>query len=198
MNCIKNTSADKTYVGQFIASGGFYQLNTNEVILWTENALVLSDIASGDLVVSTTSNDSGLILNASTGLSYLKNNISSYDKSIQTLDDNKASKNLSIDLRTMSLISGGFAYAGYTFSLSQTAQNNWQGIKNDKDWQPYPFGVTTIDDQEYTFNDATDVFNFYVAGKTVIAGHYNSGRALKLQVNSAVDQAALDLIIDSR
>lgn len=112
--------------------------------------------------------------------------------------DKKAYRNLLIDNRTQELILEGFSYSGEVFGLSQTDQNNWSGLKNDKDWQPYPLAITTKNNGEFIFENASEVFDFYVAGKTIVATHYGTGRALKLQINSSTTDAEIDAVMDMR
>lgn len=137
------------------------------------------------------------------------------------LDDLKRAKNALIDEKTMSLIFAGYTYDNHTFSLSIHAQRNWIAISTSfeanlsiaRKADPlltqeqaydaveaslYPLDVSTLGDLEYTFNTYSDFITFFNGAYTFANGHYMSGRALKNQVNNAVDEAALNLIVDNR
>lgn len=116
------------------------------------------------------------------------------------LYNNKSEKNKQIDRKTQRLILSGFTYASKTFSLSPSAQINWIGLKQSADsgFLTYPVPVTTLGDQEHELLNAADVTAFYATGLSVIQGHLNSGRDLKVQVNAASNQTELDAVVDNR
>lgn len=115
----------------------------------------------------------------------------------EDLDDYKKKKHLQIDLKTMGLIDAGFTYDSQTFSLSTNAQLNWVGLKSLESLMTWPVKVSTKDNGEYTLLQA-NLDAFVQAGKDVLQGHLDSGRALKVQVNSAVDKAGVDAVVDNR
>lgn len=110
----------------------------------------------------------------------------------------KKNKNLSIDAKTKELIESGITYNNVLFSSSETAQNNWLAMDQLRDDLTYPFGVTTFDDSEYTFQDAGELHTFVLVGFATIEPHYSSGRSLKIQVNGASSIAEVDAIEDNR
>lgn len=114
------------------------------------------------------------------------------------LDYYKSVKNEAIDKRTRDLIVSGITYNGVLFSSSETAQRNWLALDQFKSFHTYPVAVTAEDDSEHTFADATEVNTFVLTGMSIINGHYASGRALKIQVNAATDEAGVDAVVDNR
>lgn len=114
-----------------------------------------------------------------------------------TLADNKATKNLAIDTRTVQLIGAGFTYDSKTFSLSTSAQMNWVGLKTLESLFTWPVDISTKDDNEYSLVQA-NLDAFLDAGRLAIQGHLDSGRTLKVSVADAVDQTALDAVTDTR
>jgi len=195
---IKNTDiAGKTWLGQFIDVGSFYQIDTNENKRWSSNSSLISDISSGKAKVSTCGSDSGIINDVITATHYLQTTIPIYDTTPITLETNKKAKIECIDLRTATLIAGGFSFDGNTFSLSQNAQINWVGLKTLESVLTWPVNITTKGDNQYSLEQA-DLDTFMGTGLAAKQAHLDSGRALKIQVNAAADQAALDAVVDNR
>jgi len=140
------------------------------------------------------------------------------------LQDVKNTKNAAIDFRTNELFNAGFVHDSQIFSLSNNAQRNWIGISSVVNGNIFsaliggtpttfaayngtlaaveasffPLQVSTIDDMEYEFTTYAEFISFFNAGFAIADAHYASGRALKVQVNAAVDEAAVDAIIDNR
>lgn len=117
------------------------------------------------------------------------------------LGDYKLLRYNEIDERTYELISEGFTYAGKIFSLSENAQTNILALDNTKDDPAlaYPIVYNTIDDLDtYNVADATDLHNMYLTALATKKGHLDSGTSLKQQIRDAVDEAAVDAIIDNR
>lgn len=120
------------------------------------------------------------------------------------LDVLKEERLTEIDKRTGELISLGFQYTNAngteTFSLSELAQINWIGLNHAdvKDTITYPLGVSTKDDGEFELIDAPDVTTFFMTGVGTKKAHIDSGRALKVSIKNAVDEAAVNAIIDNR
>ena len=113
------------------------------------------------------------------------------------LADYKKLKHDEVDLKTQSLIAGGFAYDGSTFSLSVHAQANWNVLKDNKAEFAFPKLISTIDNNDYSLDQA-NVTAFWTAGKDLIEGHLDSGRALKKLIFDAMDQDAVDAVNDNR
>jgi len=109
----------------------------------------------------------------------------------------KVTKNAAIDANTMVLIAGGFTYDSTTFSLSEYAQINWTVLKTLESLFTWPVDISTKADGEYSLTQA-NLDAFLDAGRLAVQGPMDSGRALKLSVNAAADQAALDAVVDTR
>lgn len=114
-----------------------------------------------------------------------------------TLDDYKELRYNEIDLKTQELISAGFTYDTGAFSLSAHAQLNWSEIHSNQSEFTFPLGISTIDNNEYLLA-AANVDAFWTAGKDAVKGHLDSGRSLKKQVFDAVDETAVDAVVDNR
>lgn len=137
------------------------------------------------------------------------------------LEDLKKSKNALIDERTRQLIYEGYVHDNNTFSLSAHAQRNWIATASSfesnlsvvrkgtpsltfeqaydaVETSLYPLAVSTLDDLEYVFNSYAEYITFYNAAYAFANNHYMTGRALKDQVNNAVDEATLNAIVDNR
>lgn len=120
---------------------------------------------------------------------------------IEALDLNeyKLLRYQEIDTRSAELISLGYSYQGVVFSLSQNAQINILGMDEVRDELTYPVNYNNIDDTVvYSIVDAADVHNMYLTALGTKKAHLDSGTALKNQVRDAVDEAAVQAIIDNR
>ena len=116
------------------------------------------------------------------------------------LEEYKAFRNVLIDQKTGDkIINGGYNYAGFTFPLSQNGQINLLGMITAKDFLTYPISLNNINDTSvYQIQDATDLSNLYMTALGTKKAILDSGTALKTQVNNAVDELAVSLIIDNR
>lgn len=116
------------------------------------------------------------------------------------LDRVKNEKIKIIDKKTHELIVSGFPFDGKLFSSTLEAQGNWSDmlLAHVAGLLPFPFPVTTHDDQEYSLADGNSVVNFVMTQKTVSNSHYASGRALKLAVKAATDEAGVAAVEDLR
>jgi len=119
------------------------------------------------------------------------------DHGYETLAELKDRRYNEIDYKTMTLIAPGFTYDGTTFSLSISAQMNWSSIKENTSDFTFPLNISTIDNYEYTLAEA-DVCDFWCEGRDTVKGHLDSGRALKKSVHDAADEAAVDVVTDTR
>jgi len=81
--------------------------------------------------------------------------------------------------------------------LSIEAQSNWLGLKTLESLLTFPMDVTTKDDQAYNLTSA-NLDSFVGAAAAAKQGHLDSGRVLKVSIDGAADQAALDAIVDNR
>ena len=109
----------------------------------------------------------------------------------------KQSRYNQIDYKTRNLIASGFIYDGKTFSLSISAQINWNALQNQTIEFTWPVEISTIDNNKYSLIQA-NIKAFWVAGKDLVKGHLDSGRNLKVSIIAAIDEIAVDAIIDNR
>jgi hypothetical protein len=114
-----------------------------------------------------------------------------------TLADYKQLRFNEIDGKTLALLAPGFTYDSKTFSLSSNAQLNWSEIHSNKTEFTFPLDVSTIDNDTYALAEA-NVDAFWTAGKDKVQEHIDSGRVLKKSVKDAVDEAAVDAVVDNR
>ena len=114
-----------------------------------------------------------------------------------SLESLKNEKITEIDTRTQELIAEGFVFDSNRFSLSLAAQKNWLGLKVLESLITWPISITTFDDSMYSLSQA-NLVPFLGTGEAVIQAHLDSGRLLKIQVASAIDKAALAVIVDNR
>jgi len=115
------------------------------------------------------------------------------------LSEYKAFRVSEIDARTGELIALGYTYQGVTFPLSQNGQINLLGMITTKDYLPYPIGLNNINDTAvYQIQDATDLSNLYMTALGTKKALLDSGTGLKQQINAAIDESAVSLIIDNR
>jgi len=123
-------------------------------------------------------------------------------KIVSSLGNYKQMRYSEIDNKTGKLITGGFEYpasSGNIFSFSENAQNNLLGTFSAKDLLTYPFPWNTKDDTlTYQIADVTEMTSFFMTALATKKAHQDSGSALKAQVRDAVDEAAVDAIIDNR
>lgn len=70
---IKNTTnIDGVWVGQGISAGTYVEIEPSKTILWANNDTVITDIGSGSLIVSSTTDSSGHIISPSAALNKLR------------------------------------------------------------------------------------------------------------------------------
>ncbi len=103
-----------------------------------------------------------------------------------------------VDLKTPKLILEGFTHNGEIFSLSHSAQANWNALYTAKDLITFPYEISTKDSKAYNVQDITELTTFFLAAIDVVNGHISSGRALKVQMQAATKQGDLDAIADGR
>lgn len=114
-----------------------------------------------------------------------------------SLADYKSLRYNEIDYKTNVLISQGFTYDAHTFSLSIPAQLTWEGLKANEADFTWPVDVTTLDHDKYSLAQA-NLTAFWDAGVAAVKSHLDSGRNLKKSVFDAVDEAAVDAVVDAR
>ena len=110
---------------------------------------------------------------------------------------NKTAKYVEIDQKTKAFIDVGFTYDSKSFSLSTAAQINWNVLKNTESEFSWPVDISTKDNDTYSLIQV-NLSAFWTIVKDTIKGHLDSGRVKKKQVFDAVDQEALDLVVDDR
>lgn len=114
-----------------------------------------------------------------------------------TLAELKQLRYNEIDGKTAALIAPGFTYDGKQFSLSVTAQMNWNGLKTNEADFSWPVAISTIDNYEYSLAQA-NLSAFWTAGRDVVKAALDGGRDLKKQIYDAIDEAAVNAIVDNR
>jgi hypothetical protein len=118
-----------------------------------------------------------------------------------TLDNYKALRYHEIDARTEELILNGFSYASKVFSLSQNAQINILALHETRNDPAliYPIEYSTLNDSDnYFVIDADDLHSMYLTALATKKAHVDSGTLIKDSIRAAVDEAAVDAIIDNR
>lgn len=118
------------------------------------------------------------------------------DPSVSLIDYKNLRYN-EIDYKTKELILQGFLFDGNTFSLSSSAQFNWNNLKVNESDFTFPVIVSTIDSDEYTLTQA-NLLPFWTVGKDTVKGFLDSGRDLKKLIFDATDRAGVDAVIDNR
>lgn len=107
-----------------------------------------------------------------------------------------------IDLRTKELIYQGAPWPPQapiaTMSLSDEAQRNWIALMVVSPYLTYPYTVTTIDDNAYAFGSSGELQQFCMYCMQVVSSCINSGRALKIKINSANTIEDINAIVDNR
>ncbi len=119
------------------------------------------------------------------------------EKDLAYFDINKSSRYLQIDGKTDALIIQGFTYDSKVFSLSLSAQMNFNALKNESSEFTWPVEITTISNDTYSLTLA-NLNAFWRTGKVALKGDLDTGRALKKQIFDATTQAAVDAIVDTR
>lgn len=118
-----------------------------------------------------------------------------------SLEEYKAARYEEIDAVTEERIKLGFSYAGKVFSMSANAQTNILALDNTRDdpAMSYPIEYSTInDDDNYFVVDSTDLHNMYLTALGTKKSWVDSGTQLKDAVRAAVDEQAVQSIIDNR
>lgn len=123
-------------------------------------------------------------------------------RDLARMDELKVAKMAEIDVRTKELIYTGFEFDGERFSASDRAQSNWIGMFTLylAGMLPFPFVISTVDEGQYTLQDATALQGFIQAFFTYQSsgGPLQSGRDLKAQVQAATTPAELRAVVDDR
>ena len=115
----------------------------------------------------------------------------------ESLVSHKKRKKRAIDAKTVSLIVKGFTFDGDVFSTSIRAQINWNNLKHSESDFTWPVEISTRNGGAYSLTQA-NLPSFWLASRDHIKGHYDSGRALRVQVNAATTHAEVDAVVDTR
>jgi len=102
-----------------------------------------------------------------------------------------------IDFRTRELITDGFVFDFKSFSLSNSAQMNWNKYKDQEAKFTWPVAICSLEDETYNLAQV-DLDNFWVAQKDQIEAHLGTGRSLKSSIFNAVNRAGIDAVVDNR
>jgi len=119
-----------------------------------------------------------------------------------TLEQYRALRFKEVDQRTGELISeGGFTYLGKTFSMSSNAQTNILALDATRDdpAMTYPILYNTKDDLDtYEVPDSANLHGMYLTALGTKKAHTDSGSEIKSLLRAAVDENAIEAIIDNR
>lgn len=122
-----------------------------------------------------------------------------------TFEDNRAAKIDAIQQNTRVLLAGGFSHASKQFSLSLEAQAKIIGLRvgiltgDIIDGPPdYPINVSAMDETDYEILNEADAKLYYKAALDRVKALVTAGSALKQSCLNAVNQTALDAIVDTR
>jgi hypothetical protein len=118
-----------------------------------------------------------------------------------SLEEYKDVRYKEIDARTEEKILLGFSYQGKVFSMSANAQTNILALDNTRDDPAliYPITYNTLDDLDsYNVVDSTDLHNMYLTALATKKAWVDSGTLLKDSVRDAIDEQAVQAIIDNR
>jgi hypothetical protein len=106
-----------------------------------------------------------------------------------------------INLRTAELITGGYTWASKQFPLSTNGQINLLGLVNAAQLGilTFPIDLNTLNDEDrHPIADVTEVYNIFGTALGTKKAYLDSGTALKDSIMAAVDEAAVQAIIDNR
>lgn len=129
----------------------------------------------------------------------LDSTVSGHKSGGDSLDANKRGRLAEVNAKSVELIGTGFAYGGKQFSLSLEAQVNWTNVGLNSTLLTYPYVVATIDDTDsLSLANTAAAEAAYAAAVARKEGVLTGGTSLKSSINAAIDQAALDAVVDSR
>jgi hypothetical protein len=67
-----NTAGDKTWVGQLVPAATYYEIQSNEEVLWAHNSSLIIDISNGDAIVAKDDSGNTNIIDISEALNHLR------------------------------------------------------------------------------------------------------------------------------
>lgn len=135
---------------------------------------------------------------------YAKWNGSSWETVLETTPDKllkyKKKRRREIVKKTHEKLALGVAHNGKVFSASKKSQDFIAHMKRfiDKGMLVIPIEITTIEDETYTFTTIEDFDLFVSALLDTVKSRKDDERPLKQELFAAVDEAAVDAIIDDR
>jgi hypothetical protein len=106
-----------------------------------------------------------------------------------------------VNFRTTELIEGGYTWAGKQFPLSTNGQINLLGLVNAAQlgMLTFPIDLNTLDDEDrHPIADTTEVYNIFGTALGTKKSILDSGTTLKEAIMAAVDELAVQQIIDNR
>lgn len=117
-----------------------------------------------------------------------------------SLDDYKYTKNENIDSTTGKLIQLGGVFENEVFSLSESAQKYWIGLKINSDCGAivFPYKVSRKDSTRHTLTDTAHLDGLWFTISGTVAAHLQSGADLRDLVNAATTEAEVDAVQDNR
>jgi hypothetical protein len=113
-----NKQTSDVWCGQEIQSSAYYLLESQEESKWANNGKVLSDVSSGDLIVSSENNSSGHITDVVEAINYLRNIVVEVDEEGRQITKIAAAKK-------------GTTYLAHFFEF----ETSKDGSLECKDWQ---------------------------------------------------------------
>lgn len=125
------------------------------------------------------------------------------EDSVRVLAEAKAGKVAAIDARTAELIKQGFTFSGKQFSMSNSAQQNWNALSSDlaNGLLSFPLTISTADGSSYILKSSSKVKEFLGARLAYLSDSsqpLGTGRYLKEQVMASKTVEDLAAIIDER
>ena len=106
-----------------------------------------------------------------------------------------------INIRTAELVQNGYTWASKQFPLTQNGQINLIGmvVAQIMGILTYPIDLNTINEEErHSIADGTELYNIFGTALGTKKFYEDSGSTLKEQIMSAVDESAVQAIIDNR
>ena len=126
--------------------------------------------------------------------------VQNHDGAAENLKDAKEQKILKIDEKTSELILAGALHENLIFSMSASAQINWQKLESDNDAgrMEFPYTIRSKDDQYFQFADSAAANSFFKSIADHKLNHLGSGWLLVDQVKSKETIAEVEAVLDDR
>lgn len=114
-----------------------------------------------------------------------------------TFEDKRTTKMEAIDTKTTTLLEGGFSHAGKVFSMTDNGQRKVVEYAH-LDANQFPKSVSAMDESKYSIPNQGDMVQMRKAMIERIASITSDGSDLKQDCLDAIDQTALDAVVDNR